>query len=216
MTYLFLGNDPLAKDEFIDNLKKKIFPLKDSLQFDSITLHGKHLNSEDLKKNLIALPALSKKRLIVIRNIEKLNPHNKNLILEFAQSKQDYAVLVLDSEEEDLKTSFLKKVSSFSEIVRFKTEIARNVFDMTNAISRHDPVEALKVLNELESHGVHPLQIMGGLVWFWGKNKNRLSTDRFHQGLSELQTADLNIKRSRIKSEYALELLVTKLCSLTA
>ena len=32
-------------------------------------------------------------------------------------------------------------------------------------------------------------------------------------GLLAMQEADLNIKRSRIKPEYALEVLIVKLCS---
>ena len=60
------------------------------------------------------------------------------------------------------------------------------------------------------------LQLMGGLVWFWGKLKQRISAEKFKKGLLHLQEADLNIKRSRIKAEYALEVLVVKLCLLIA
>ncbi|MBZ0166329.1 MAG: hypothetical protein K8I00_05930, partial [Candidatus Omnitrophica bacterium] len=71
-----------------------------------------------------------------------------------------------------------------------------------------------KLLAVLLRDGTHPLQIMGGLVWIWGRLKNRISADNFQQGLRELQAADLNIKRSRLHPEHAVEILVTKLCLL--
>ena len=84
---------------------------------------------------------------------------------------------------------------------------------MTHVMSR-SPKDALKILGDIFSSGTHPLQVLGGLVWFWGKTKNRLSSQNFNLGLRELQQTDLNIKRSRLKAEYVLEVLVVKLCSL--
>ena len=74
----------------------------------------------------------------------------------------------------------------------------------------------LKILNDVLDHGDHPLQILGALVWFWGKNKPRVNPERFQRGLNELQEADWNIKRSRLRPEHTLEILIVKLCSLVA
>ncbi len=81
-------------------------------------------------------------------------------------------------------------------------------------VMANDPAQALKILNELLEEGIHPLQIMGGLLWFWGKEKFRLKGDRYNKGLLVLQEADLNIKRSRLLPEHAIEVVVVKLCSL--
>jgi len=125
--------------------------------------------------------------------------------------------LILDSDEASPKNSFLKNISSFAKVMRFGSDAVKmNVFDMTRRMENRDSPGALKILEKLMSGGDHPLQIIGGLIWFWGKSKNRLSGDQFKKGLLVLQEADLNIKRSRIKPEYAVEIAVTKLSSLIA
>ena len=76
---------------------------------------------------------------------------------------------------------------------------------MPRAMSSRNAGEALKILDELLESNVHPLQIMGGLVWYWGKERERLSPQSFYKGLTALEEADLNIKRSRLKPEHAVE-----------
>ncbi len=58
---------------------------------------------------------------------------------------------------------------------------------------------------------VHPLQIMGALVWYWGKEGKACGKERFERGLKALEEADLNIKRSRLEPQYAVEKLVVEL-----
>ena len=123
-------------------------------------------------------------------------------------------MLVLESSEVTEKDSFVKKVKPFAEIVSFSVEKRSNVFDMTRAMSYKKPADALKILSGLISEGSHPLQIMGGLVWFWGKAGQRIGMQKYEKGLRALQDADLDIKRSRLKPDYAMEVLVVKLCTL--
>lgn len=214
MIYLLVGNNSLAKDEKIAEIKETIFAGRnDALQFDFEVLHGHKLTSADLKKSLITLPAVVKKRLILIRQLEKLTQQNKTILIEIIEQKPDYMELILDTFE-PANNAFYKKVTSHAKVFQFGVSVKQNVFDMTKALSANDPVKALKILNDLYIDGQHPLQIMGGLVWYWGKNKNRIAGDQYQQGLLELQRADLNIKRSRINPEEAVEILVVKLANL--
>jgi len=217
MIYLFLGEDREAKEQKIAEIKKKCLPSNDASKLDFESLHGSKIDPPELKKSLIALPAVSCKRLILIRTVEKLNTQNKKILLDFIQSENEHAVLILDSDEASPKNSFLSKISAVAKVMRFGSGmVKKNVFDMTSAMENRDSPRALKILANLMSGGDHPLQIMGGLVWFWGKSKNRLSADQFKKGLLVLQEADLNIKRSRLKPEYAVEMAVTKLSLLIA
>lgn len=212
MIYLLLGEDSPAKDQKIADLKRKFLSSAEALEFDYEVLDGDKLEPSTLKKALLALPAVAKKRLIVIRTAHKLNAQNKKLVLELAQSKTDHAVLILDFPQFDHKDHFTAALNPMAQTIPFQQAGKYNVFDMTRAISARHPVEAIQILSVLLSEGNHPLQIMGGLVWFWGKSKDRLSVEGFKKGLLALQEADGNIKRSRLKPEYALEVAVTKLC----
>lgn len=223
MHYLFLGEDNLSKNTQIDLVKPKILPtdpngviLPEAASFDYQTLYAEKLTAEDFKKALVTLPVVAKQRLIIIRNTNKLSKYNKDLILDFLNEDGAYVSIIFDITESDLQNNFLKKLAKFGK-VSLGAKVARNnVFDMTNAIMARDASGALGRLNELMDKGDHPLQIMGGLVWFWGNNKNRLSKDQFHKGLKYLQEADLNIKRTRLNPQNAVEVAVTKLCSLLA
>jgi len=216
MIYLFLGEDVSAKDARLIKIKKEIFRSAQDTHFDQEILYADKLEPAQLKKALIALPALAPKRLIIIRQIQKLTQHHKSLIREFLQSRADHAVLLLDSDEADVKDAFLEEMAKVAHVEFFDKGPKVNLFAMTDAMTAKKSAEALKILNELVTDGVHPLQIMGGLVWFWGKCRLRLPIENYKKGLFELQEADLNIKRSRLEPEHALELVVVKLCSLIA
>lgn len=216
MHYLLLGDDTLAKDKKILEIKKKFFPSPEAFSFDYELLHGHKLEPDTLKKALITLPVIAPQRLILIRQVSKLTAANKQLILDFLRNKQPHAILVLDSDEGEDRDAFTSQLTKNCQVFRFGEGVKQNVFDMTKAVALRKPIEALSILANLFSQGTQPLQIMGGIVWFWGKNKGRLSKVKFRQGLLALQEADINIKRTRLKPEHALEILVVKLCSLLA
>jgi len=217
MIYLFIGDDKDAKDRKIAQIKAKYLTDDSALKLDYESLLGTKLDPDILKKALISLPAVSKRRLILIRSVDKLDTHNKKIILDFIQTENHHAVIILDSDELSAKNSFFNKINAVARVMRFTTGRSKlNVFDMTRAMEKKDSVGALKILAGLFDDGNHPLQIMGGIVWFWGKLKNRLSREAFTKGLIVLQEADLSIKRSRLKPEYAVEVAITKLNLLIA
>lgn len=232
MIYFLLGQDRANKETKITDLKQKFLasqrgkpPSPEAEKFDYEVLYGNKLDSQTLKKALLALPAVARKRLILIRDCHKLNAHNKNLIIEFVSRKDDVVstVLILESGELSPNDSFVKKIKPFAKTPTVAPSQAgragfpakkTNVFDMTRAIGRRQKPEALSILSGLLSNDVHPLQVMGGLVWFWGKLRQQLASEKFEKGLLALQEADLNIKRSRLRPDYAMELLVVKLCGI--
>jgi hypothetical protein len=159
------------------------------------------------------MPAVGKCRLVMISDLHKLSPRNKEILKETIEQKPDQLILVLDSHQWNEQESFVMSVKPFVKVFSFQTQSTLGVFDLTDCIRSRNRVEALKILAQLLSNGEHPLQIMGGIVWSWGRSRERLSSLKFSQGLRDLKEADLNIKRSRLNPENALELLVVKLCS---
>jgi DNA polymerase III delta subunit len=217
MIYLLLGEDRLAKDQKINEIKAACLPSDDALKFDYELLHALKLDPSVLKKALIALPAVAKKRLILIRTFEKLSPHNKDIILDFIQKENPHAVLIMDSDDLSFKSAFFRDLSASAKVIRFgQSGKKSDLWGVTRAIERRNPSEALRILNTLLRDGDSPLKIMGGLVWFWGSIRNRVSAEGFKKGLLVLQEADLNIKRSRLRPDHAVEMVVTKLSLLIA
>jgi len=214
MIYLLLGDDYASKDKKIAEIKSTFFPSPEALQFDCETLSAHKLTAEALKKVLIALPAVAKQRLVIIRQCEKLSTQNKDLLLRFAQKPLNTCSLILDVDEDDDKDVFLEKIDKFTKKIHLNSGVHLKTFDLMNAIDRKNQTEALKVVNSLLGQGEHPLQILGGLLWHWRPSRLKVSIKNFEEGLRALGDADLNVKRSRLKPEYALEVAVVKLFGL--
>lgn len=201
-----------AKDEQAAGWKKEHLA-PESYDFDYEVLYGTKCDPLTLKKTLITLPAIAKKRVVFLRDCHKLSDHNQELLSEFAASNHDHIILILESSQWEVTHSFVKALKSSAKIIDTGRTAKPNVFDVTRMIGQRRSSDALKVLADLFSDGIHPLQIMGGLVWFWGSERTRMPANRFEKGLLALEEADLNIKRSRLKPEQAVELLVVKLCA---
>ena len=212
MMYLLVGQDHAKKTLKIEELKKKILKDPGAYSFDFEILYAHKLEPQVLKKALVALPAIAPARLILIKESQKLSPANKDLITAFAKDPGSSTV-ILDANDMESDDPFLKKLGKSAKIEVFETERELNVFDMTREISRGKAEEALRILSRLLSQGDQPLAVMGGLVWFWKNARREFSPGTYQKGLLVLQEADLNIKRSRLNPQHALEMAVVKLCS---
>jgi DNA polymerase III delta subunit len=213
MVYLLLGEDLKAKDARIAQIKSQFFKDLQALNFDYEALDGQGLSSDTLKKALITLPVIAPKRLVLLRNVHKLKPPDAAVLTQYVQQPSPHCDLVLETSEPALKGD-LSELAARCSVSVFGEAEKGNVFDMTKLMEAGRAKEALKMLGGFYSQGTHPLQIMGGLVWFWGKSGRKLPQAKFEQGLEMLEQADLNIKRSRLDPEYAVEKVVVELTEL--
>ena len=211
MIYLFLGDDLPAKDAKISEIKNKLFKnAQEALSFDFDNLDAKELGENTLKQAFLTLPVIAPHRLIVLRQIHKLRSADIQVLVNFCQKPAKHCDLILESTENILKGD-LKDLPLYAKGVVLGKPEGPNVFDMTKLMTAHRNADALKMLDGFYHNNVHPLQIMGALVWYWGKEGKPLGKERFERGLKALEEADLNIKRSRLEPQYAVEKLVVEL-----
>src|SRR5436190_17474173 len=171
-----------AKDAKVAAWKQEYLVPEGSHDFDYEVLHGTKCDPLVLKKALMALPALAQKRVVILRDCHKLSEHNQELLSEFGASNHDHLILICESSQWEPTHSFIKAFKLSAKIVDTGRAEKQNVFHMTKAISRRKGDEALKILSDLFFDGIHPLQIMGGLVWYWGSERPRMSANRFEKG----------------------------------
>jgi len=211
MIYLFLGSDLPAKDTRIAEIKNKLFKdSQEALAFDLDNLDASQLGDNALKKAFLTLPVIAPHRLIVLRQIHKLKSADIQVLINYCQKPANHCDVVLESSESILKGE-LKDLPLYAKGVVLGKPEGPNVFDMTKLITAHRSGDALKMLDGFYRVNVHPLQIMGALVWYWGKEGKACGRERFERGLKALEEADLNIKRSRLDPQYAVEKLVVEL-----
>ncbi len=214
MIYLLLGEDEAVKEANLTQLKEKFLTSTNARHFDFEILYAHKIDPLALQKALLALPVSGSRRMVLVRESHHLSTANKEFLRQFSSLKHDHVVLILESTELNAQDSFVKVLKPAVKLLESAIKQKLNVFDMTRAIGAHRSAEAIKILSTLFADGVHPLQIMGGLVWFWGKLRPQLAPDKFEEGLYLLQEADVNIKRSRLQPEHAVELVVIKLANL--
>ena len=213
MICLLLGEDLKAKDAKIIQIKSASFQDPQALNFDFELLDAAHLPADALKKALITLPVLSAKRLILVRNIHKFKTADAIVLMQFLTSPADHVDMVLESSQTAFKGE-LKDLAVLCAVSVFDGPPHGNVFDIGKLMTAGKAKEALALLNSFYMDGTHPLQIMPALIWYWGKEGRALPQERFERGLKALEEADLNIKRSRLKPEYAVEKLIVELTAL--
>jgi len=212
MIYLLGGEDSQAKDKKIAEIKAGLLVKPEAHFFDFESLDAQQVSPANLKKSLIALPSFSSKRLILIRHIEKLKADPSQLLVAYAASPGDQCDIILESSGE-LKSP-LKEIIPYTKVFNYGVKVPMDIFNLTKLMSARKTTDALKMLNDFYDQGMYPLQMMGALVWYWGKEGRALGPLRFEQGLKALEEADLNIKRSRLLPEYALEKVVVELVEL--
>ena len=211
MIYLFLGNDLSAKDAKITEIKNKFFKNSDEAQaFDFDNFDARELKVDALKQAFLALPVIAPHRLIILRQVHQLKSADIQVLIHFCKEPAKHCDVILESSENTLKGD-LKDLPLYVKGVVLGKPEGPNVFDMTKLITAHRSGEALKMLDGFYRDNVHPLQIMGALVWYWGKEGKAGGKEVFKQGLKALEAADLNIKRSRLDPRYAVEKLVVEL-----
>jgi len=211
MIYLFLGDDLPAKDTKIAEIKNKFF--KDSEEaraFDLDNLDATQLEKDRLKQAFLTLPVIAPHRLIILRQVHRLKSADIQVLINYCQKPLKHCDLILESSETILKGD-LKDLPLYAKGVVLGKPQGPNVFDMTKLMSANRSADALKMLDGFYRADVHPLQIMGALVWYWSKEGKAYGKERFERGLKALEEADLNIKRSRLDPQYAVEKLVVEL-----
>jgi len=211
MIYLFLGEDLPAKDARIAEIKNKLFKDSESaIAFDYENLDAKGLKEDALKQAFLTLPVIAPHRLILLRQVHQLKAADIQVLIKYCQKPSKHCDVILESSESSLKGE-LKDLPLYAKgVVLGKPELP-SVFDMTKLISANRSGDALKMLDGFYNNSVHPLQIMGALVWYWGKEGKSRGREKFERGLKALEEADLNIKRSRLEPQYAVEKLVVEL-----
>ncbi len=215
MVYLLLGEDLKAKDAKIASIKSAAFKNPEALVFDFELLDANGIAPDALKKALITLPVINQKRLVIVHNVHKLKANDVAALSQFMQKSAIVIDLILESSEASLKAEW-KDIITLCQTQTFALPPKPNVFDMTKLMTAGRSKEALNMLSGFYQDGTHPLQILGGLAWFWGKDGRRLAPAGFEMGLKALEEADVNIKRSRLDANYAVEKVVVELSGFLA
>ena len=209
--YLFIGQDSLSKDIRLKKLKEEVLD-PHTQYFNLDVLYAKELSLKGLQERLLSLPLGAKKRIVVIKDSQSLKEEIKEFIIKYVRNPQSKILLVLDINKYSYQDEFIKQISRYSEVCRFKEDARVDTFALGRAIDSKKSSYALGVLNQLLRSGEKPERILGGLRYSW-ENSNADSF-QIRKKLTLLLSCDIDIKTGRLRSDFALERLVVNLCCL--
>lgn len=209
--YLFAGEDAFSKDARIGRLRQESLDAR-TQYFDSDLLYARDLNLKNLQEKLLSIPLGTKKRMVIIRGCQNLKPDIKGFLLKYARKPDGRIILVLDMDKYSSQDEFVRQLSRFAEVCRFKEEPRPDAFVLSRAIDLRKAHYALSVLGELLRNGEKPERILGGLRYSWENSGANAFESR--RKLALLLNCDIDVKTGRLRPEFSLERLVVNLCSL--
>jgi len=116
--YLLLGEDEGAKNEFISLLKEKLFTDKNDVDsdVDISVYHGDETGSETIVETLTTSSFFSGKRLVIVRECDKLK--NPGFLLDYLQIPSD-SILVLISDKKSMSVKLTELVEKKGRVCIF-------------------------------------------------------------------------------------------------
>lgn len=118
MNYLLIGPEEYLKDQFIEKLKRSILNNDKDLALDFNVFRGGEKDFARISDSFNTIPFASKKRLVVIKDIDRLRLKEKKLILKYLKSPRNSTTLVLESSSNTLEGS-LEETAKFTKLIRY-------------------------------------------------------------------------------------------------
>lgn len=209
MDYLLVGEDSFSKDIKLDKIKQEFLP-KEVEQFNFDCLYAKELDLLKLQEVLLRLPVKAKKRIILIRQADKLKDNIKEYFIQYFKKPFAHVLLILDVDRMDKDEVFFRRISKYVKVFHFAERETINTFRLAQEIDRKRINSCLKILNCLLVNGEKPERIIGGLRYYW--QRSYLSLKERNRRLMLLLNCDIDIKTGKLKPALALERLIISLC----
>jgi DNA polymerase-3 subunit delta len=94
--YLIYGTEDLRLAQAMDRLRKRVGEAAD-LDFNSDTFEGESANADDIVGACNTLPFLSERRLVIVKNVDKMAKSGQDTIAAYAADPAPSTVLVLSA-----------------------------------------------------------------------------------------------------------------------
>ena len=178
--FLFIGNDKYLKEDALKSLKSTL-PEKFLHGSDQIIFYGGELDEREVFDHLNSIPLLSDKRLVVIRDVEKVSDEFKASLIKYIKKPSKSAYLILDAQN----YSVLKDYDEVLNLINVRKldppaggPLSSWVRDYARESGKTITDDAILILRELEGNDLSYLsQELDKLITFVGVRKEIKSDD---------------------------------------
>lgn len=178
--YLLVGAEKYLKEKAINDLRSSLLD-SSSGELDYKVLHGSDTSAEEIFASVSTIPFFSSKRLVVVKDFEKLPKHDTDRLINYIKNPNQYTCLVIDT----LDGSILKdspSLSRYAKVLRFseptETEVSSWISKFVSSNGKTIEEEAVEILKELQGHDLLNLsQELEKLITYAGARKKITVSD---------------------------------------
>ncbi len=142
------GKEEFLKEEEIKRIKSKLLNDKDAV-FNYNVFYAKEADAQTILEVAKSLPFISSHRLIVVRDVDKLSPSDKELLLSYLRNPNSQTVLVLETSQEN-ETYFSNLFLKYGKVTHFKKlrddEVGHWIRRRVNANKKRIETKAIEVI----------------------------------------------------------------------
>lgn len=125
--YVFFGPENYFHDSFVTGIESKVFSDPSSKDFNFHIYYGTETSLPEILNTCLSYPMLSDKKLVVVKQFDKLSIEDKDSFLKYIKNPQSSTVLVLTADSWG-KTKFHNELLKHSTSVNCRTLYGREVY----------------------------------------------------------------------------------------
>ncbi len=119
LLYLVYGSDEFQKEQILKYIKKLLIT-KETEDFDFSSFYANETSGEEIIEQLEMIPFMSERRLVVVKNYDKLKKHDLEILADYCSNQNDSTVLVLTAVKPDMRLAFSKKIKKIGVLIECK------------------------------------------------------------------------------------------------
>ena len=167
--YLIYGDQDIKVEQALEALKREVGELAD-LDFNSETFDGESANADEVVAACNTLPFASERRLVVVRNVDKMDKAGSDRIIDYVADPAETTILALVAKKIAKNTRLYKAVDKLKGVLERqgpgRSEWPQEVQKIFAARGRNIPVGAAELLvsyvgRDLRRIGVESDKVIG-------------------------------------------------------
>lgn len=204
--YLLVGAERYLKEKAINDLR---LSLLDSLcgELDYKVLHGMDTSADEILALVSTIPFFSSKRLVVIKDFEKLSKEDINRLINYIKNPNQYTCLIIDAKDGTMLKDDPSLVR-YAKVLKFSnptdTEVSSWISKFVSFRDKSIEKEAIEMLKELQGGDLLSLsQELEKLITYTGGRKKITASDVEHLVGKNIMASAFDIARAAAEMDTA-------------
>jgi DNA polymerase-3 subunit delta len=197
--YLIVGNDEYRKDKKVDSIINSILS-KENKELNLDTIDCAEVEKFDFDSKVRIVPFLAEKRVVVIKNVEKLEDTLKKRLLTYINNPSDLTCLILQStlnitKEGFKKNAFLQSIGEKAETFEFyklyENQLRVEIKEKFRKFNKDIAEEVIDVLIDRVNNNLRELDTEIEKIMLYAEDKKSIELEDVQYLITSLNVKDV-------------------------